>query len=217
MTVIAIESSTLRPSVAAWHRGRCIQAWLSSEKSHAADLLPTVASLLTQLDRQPGDIERVVVGRGPGSYTGLRVAAATAIGVARGTSASIAGISSFEALAWRELAPGERCVVLVDARAHEAYWAILARGANDVLVETAPSVAHVEDVPALLPRNLPIFSHAGIELSVPLDDAQRRMVRIDAVPQASALLELSLERGERCDPDIEPLYLRAFAAKPRRA
>ncbi|MBI5431658.1 MAG: tRNA (adenosine(37)-N6)-threonylcarbamoyltransferase complex dimerization subunit type 1 TsaB [Planctomycetes bacterium] len=217
MTVIALESSTLRPSVAVWHGGRCLQAWLSTERSHAADLLPSVSALLHRLDRTPGDVSRIVVGRGPGSYTGLRVAAATALGVARGTGAAIGGLSSFEALAWRELAVGGRCAVLLDARAGEAYWAVLARDAADVRFEVEPSVARSEDVAALLPREVAIFSSAGIEKSVRLDDEQRARVRVDAVPQASALLELALARGGRVGSDIEPLYLRAFAAKPRRA
>ncbi|MCE9596005.1 MAG: tRNA (adenosine(37)-N6)-threonylcarbamoyltransferase complex dimerization subunit type 1 TsaB [Planctomycetes bacterium] len=216
MTVVAIESSTLRPSVAVWHAGRCLEVWLATEKSHASDLVPSLSTLLRRLDRKPSDVRRVVVGRGPGSYTGLRVAAATALGLSRGTGAVLAGLSSFEAWAWRELAVGERCAVLLDARAGEAYWAVLARDEADVRFEVEPSVARVEDVRALLPREIPILSAAQIEKSMRLDDDQRARLRIDSVPQASALLELALSRGERTSTDVEPLYLRAFAAKPRK-
>jgi tRNA threonylcarbamoyladenosine biosynthesis protein TsaB len=216
MTVVAIESSTLRPSVAVWHGGRCLQVWLATEKSHASDLVPSLSTLLRRLDRKPGDVTNVVVGRGPGSYTGLRVAAATALGLARGTGANLVGISSFEAWAWRELAVGERCAILIDARAGEAYWAVLAREADDVRFEVEPAVARVDEVRDLLPRDIPIFSAAQIEKNVRLDDAQRARLRVDAVPQASALLELALSRGERVSGDIEPLYLRGFAAKPRK-
>lgn len=217
MTVVAIEGSTLRPSVAVGSRTGVRETWLSPETSHASDLLPTLAETLRAAGLTPADVRTIVVGRGPGSYTGLRVAAATALGLARGTGAELVGLSSFEALAWRELAAGARCAVLLDARAGEAYWAVLARTANDVHFEREPAVAASSEVGALLPRDVPIFARAGVERGVALDADALARLRVDAWPSAAALLELALARGERTTHDVEPLYLRGFAAKPRRA
>jgi tRNA A37 threonylcarbamoyladenosine modification protein TsaB len=67
---------------------------------------------------------------------------------------------------------------------------------------------------------MPIFGEAGIESAAQLEGGALARLRTDAVPRASALLELGLLRLEREGPhapsELEPLYLRAFAAKARR-
>ncbi len=217
MTLVAIETSTAQPSIAVWHAGRSMQTWLEGARSHASDLLPMLSSLLKACGQSPSDIERVVVGRGPGSYTGLRVGAATALGVARGSEAKLGGISSFEALAWRALKPGEECVVLVDARADEIYWAHLRRDENDVTSIVEPRVVRSIDLAVELPNSIPIFGQRGIEQSARLSPEQAARVRHDSTPQAGALIELALARGDAISSEIEPLYLRAFAVRSRRA
>lgn len=64
-------------------------------------LLPAVKSLLERAGVGVGDIDVVGVGRGPGSFTGVRIAVATAKGVAHGLSVPLVGLGTLDAVAWR--------------------------------------------------------------------------------------------------------------------
>jgi len=113
---LAIESSSRSASVAARAGGRVLQASLSSTRAHASDLLPALDGLVRELGLEPREVEAVYVGLGPGSYTGLRVGIATALGIARSSGAALLGVGSFEVLLWERLALGETGGVLLDGR-----------------------------------------------------------------------------------------------------
>jgi tRNA threonylcarbamoyladenosine biosynthesis protein TsaB len=243
---VALETSSRTPSVAACEldalpiaaapplAAAFVEERLSGERQHASDLLPALDRLLRRLaessraERGAGSpagspaslIGAVVVGLGPGSYTGLRVGVATALGLARGTGALLRGVPSGEALAWAELSAGQEAVVLLDARQGELYFAHYRREAGEVAAVRAPCVAKAGELARLLPRDVPIFGSPGIERAAPLDASALARLRTDAVPSAAALLELGLARlvrlGAHAPAELEPLYLRAFAAKLRR-
>jgi phosphoglucosamine mutase len=69
---VALETSTRAPSLAVRLGEVTLEAELASARAHASDLLPTLERLLGELGASPRDIAAVVVGTGPGSYTGLR-------------------------------------------------------------------------------------------------------------------------------------------------
>ncbi len=203
MTAVALETSSRRGSVAVSHGDVILEAFLENERAHASDLLPRVDALLVEVGApaiaQAG-LDAIVVGTGPGSFTGLRVGVATALGLARGTGGALRGVPSFEALAFHELRPGEVGTVLQDARAGAYYFARYRRTEDDVETIVAPSIVPADEANDRAPED-----------DVVLGDA--------AAPRAEALLELGMKRLERHgahEPkDVEPLYLRPFAAKRR--
>ncbi len=110
-------------------------------REHATRLVPQVHALTAVV---PGWRERlalVVAGVGPGSYTGLRVALATASGLARAVGAEVRGAPTFAALAAGALAAGEDAVVTLDARRGNVYAAHCRR---------APGPAHLAPAVELL-------------------------------------------------------------------
>lgn len=220
MIVVALETSSALPSVAVTDGERRLESPLAPERAHASDLLPALDALLRELDRTPREIGAVAVGRGPGSYTGLRVGAAIALGLARASGARLVGIPSFEALAWRELAPGAEATLLLDARGGELYFARYAREFDGVRTLEAPRAIRTGELAGLVPQHGEILGGPGIELAAQLTPAERARLRSPVHPRASALLELALPailRGTSHRPsEIEPLYLRAFAAVPRK-
>lgn len=218
-TLVAIETSTRSPSVALWCGGEVRTRSLGSERAHASDLLPALDGLLRDADLKPQAVEAVAVGTGPGSYTGLRVGCATALGLARGTGAALRAVPSTEALVWSALEPGREAGVLIDARAGELYFAHYRRGALDVEVVSAPRVVASAEVAGLIPDSLALFADAralaagGVEALAP-------NVIGACEPDAGAVARLAALRLEQLGPhtpeQVQPLYLRAFQAKPRK-
>jgi tRNA threonylcarbamoyl adenosine modification protein YeaZ len=192
---------------------------LASQRAHAADLVAQIADVLRELDARPQDLEAIVVGLGPGSYTGLRVAAAAALGLARGSGAVLRGVASVEALARAQLRAGECGGVLLDARAQELYVAVYERTVEGLVVRAAPRVARATELAALLAPARVLIADADALRAAALDPAAFERC-VAPTPSAALTLELGLAELARHGPHepsaIEPLYLRAFAATRRK-
>ena len=218
--VVALETSTRAPSVAARLEDEVRSADLSGERAHASDLLPTLAELLADLGAAPGEIDLVLVGLGPGSYTGLRVGVATALGLARGTGAEALGLSSSEVLAWHALRPGERAWHLLDARGGALYATRLERSDDDVRVLAGPEAVALEEFEIDLVEGERLFADEAAREAARLTGALAARVETGERPHASALLELGsarAARGERTPLErLRPLYLRPFEARVRK-
>jgi len=188
------------------------------ERAHASDLLARLAELLARagVTRREGrlPLRAVFAGLGPGSYTGLRVGLATAQALARASDAALFGLSSFDALAFRELVPGEEGAVVQDARAGRFYHARYRRSERGLEVCEAPAALTAEELCVRCARPGVILGHAGLADAAGLAPEVRARLRTDARPSAAALLELArarVESGELAPSHaLEPLYLAAF-------
>jgi len=216
MIEVALEASARPGSIAVRRGERRAEAALSEESAHASDLLGALAGGLESLGGEPGSIGAVLVGTGPGSFTGLRVAIATAMGIARGTGASMRGVPSFEALAFGRLEPGEEAFVVLDAYSAELYLAHYRRESDDVTVLAAPRV--VSAGPIEVPEGARVFGDEKGWRAAGLDRSRHEL--LPGAPSARDVLELGAKRlaaqGPQAPGSVEPLYLRPFAAKKRR-
>ncbi len=100
------------------------RAEVTDRMQHAEQLLPLVRRLLTTAGLSPAHLELIVVGLGPGPFTGLRVGIATARMLAAVADVSLHGVATLDVLARqaREVVSGE-FLVATDARRREVYWA----------------------------------------------------------------------------------------------
>ena len=99
----------------------CAEA--SAHRASNTQLLPRIDALLAEQGVARGELACIVVGRGPGSFTGVRIAMATAKGVASALGVGLVGVSSLDAVAWNAQAAGVRgpLAVVADAMRKEVY------------------------------------------------------------------------------------------------
>ena len=225
--VVALETSA-RPSSIAVARGSgaAIGRRLTEDRSHASDILVELAGLAAEVGCDRSELDLVIVGTGPGSYTGLRVGAATALGLHRGSGAALVGVPSFEAIAWTGLEIGQRGAVIRNAFGGQVYFAVYERTENGLRSIVEPACLQPDAALQSLNRDMILLADDAA-LGV-LGGAQREpgghspldaCIRGDVAANAAALLTLGRARFERdggSDPaTVRPLYLRAFEAKVR--
>jgi len=149
MIVLGFDTSTASTAVAVrLHDGRTTEARddppAGAHPGHATRLLGMAHELLSAAGVDWSAIDRIAVGVGPGTFTGLRVGVATARGLAQSLPAELVGISSTRALAAAALASGStgngRAAVLsvIDARRGEAFAAAYELGEDGLAQELAP-------------------------------------------------------------------------------
>ena len=104
------------------------ESFLNSGFTHSESLLPLVDGAFKATGLAPADVELWGVCSGPGSFTGLRIGLAAVKGLAFGSSAGCAPVSTLEALAYGCPAAEGTVIAALDARRGEVYWAAFALG-----------------------------------------------------------------------------------------
>jgi len=215
MRVLGIETSTRRGSVAAVEGGVTLGALAHEEPSaHAERVLALVERLLSEVGWTRESIERVAVGIGPGSFTGLRVGIALAQGIALGLGCPIVGVGSLAALASLAPATERRTrVAVLDARRGELFIAAYAVDGTERLAPTAIPVASVPGVLAELggPSDLVLIGEAA-ELVGGGYDALA--LTEPGLPNATAVARMGAELDPGAAP-AEPTYVRGPGATPQ--
>ncbi len=95
---------------------------------HGETVMPSVAAALAQAGRSARDLAAVVVGTGPGPFTGLRVGMVSAAALADALGVPVYGVCSLDAVALGLPERGGTTLVATDARRREVYWARYADG-----------------------------------------------------------------------------------------
>ena len=133
MRILALDTATENCSAALLLDGRLLQRERLLERGAAEIILPMVAELLAEADVRLSMLSAIAFGRGPGAFTGVRLAASVTQGLAFGAGLKVVPVSDLQALAQRVLddAPGiGRVLVCNDARMQELYWGCFERTAE---------------------------------------------------------------------------------------
>jgi tRNA threonylcarbamoyladenosine biosynthesis protein TsaB len=119
--LLALETSAERGSVALFDGERLLgEAWLDARERHAASLLVCLDRLLAEQKRTLADVAQIALSIGPGSFTGLRIGLATALGLTYGTNRTLVPVPTLAALATRAQVAIPVATVL-DAQRGEVY------------------------------------------------------------------------------------------------
>jgi len=222
--VLAMDTATPTGSVAAGQGEQTLaEAVIGVEVRHSEALLPAVAFVLERAGLSPRDLAAIAVGGGPGSFTGVRIAAATAKGMARALRIPLYAFSSLEVLAVSAGLDRSPVCALFDARRDEVYAGCYRRS-EDGRVETlmAPAAVPILDAIEAVSSYAPLFAGPGARAC----EAILREHGCDvasgpiALPRASALLWLMATEPRRGLIDLpaawQPGYGRAPGARPMR-
>lgn len=123
---LAIDTATPACSVALSYGKELLQYYWVAPQQHSEKVLPRIKALMAEAALSLKQIDGLVFGRGPGSFTGVRLAASIIQGLAFGLDKPVIAISSLQALAqgtYRK-AGFKRVMATLDARRDEIYWAI---------------------------------------------------------------------------------------------
>lgn len=124
--ILAIDSSTEACSCALNIEGEVFERFDILPRQHANCLLPMIADLMAEHSLKYADLSAIAVGRGPGSFTGLRIAAGVAQGIAFGADLKIVPVSTLATLALqaRSFSDSKYVLSCLDARIKEVYWGV---------------------------------------------------------------------------------------------
>lgn len=245
--LVALETSGPVGSLAVGRHGEVGgRVFLAGTSAHASRLIPALGQLLGEVGLARGDLAGVVVGSGPGSFTGLRVAAASAKGLVHALAVPLWAVSSLEAAAvadrvlsdidgpWErsrevEGAPAEAVAgrsepryVLFDARGDRVYAACYRVGSTGLEVLHPPRAARIDAVLAgPRTRGLSFVGTGAFRHRAAIEAAGGSVLPPPAgLPTADGLLHvLALRPGVEPVDDPrgwEPDYLRASGAERAR-
>ena len=130
MKILALDTSTEACSAAIWADGAVVERFESGNR-HSERILVMVDDLLAETGLALSRMDAIAFGRGPGSFTGLRIGAGVAQGLAFGADIPVTPISSLAALA--QGVEASRVLAAFDARMHQVYSGAYARNAQGVV------------------------------------------------------------------------------------
>lgn len=186
---------------------------LDESRRHARDLAPAIHELLHAQGWRARDLDGVIVSRGPGSYTGLRVGLMSAKTLAYATGCPLLAIDTFDAI--YQQAPAECQIVDVTADAQQGNIYVQRFGSHSEPLTIVPFEKWLESALA----NQVAVTGPGLEIFADRIRGMTVLPRETWQAMPLSLLKIGLARflkGERDDPfAVEPLYLRASSAEEK--
>lgn len=120
MKLLAIDTATEACSAALMIDDQIEQYFEIAPREHAAKILVMIDRLMADAQLRPSQLDAMAYGRGPGSFIGVRIAAAVTQGIAFGADLPVVPVSSLAAIA--QGSAHDNVLVAVDARMKEVYW-----------------------------------------------------------------------------------------------
>ena len=213
MKILAVETSTEYCSVALWQDDAVSERCERVGQKHSEMLLAMLDSVLKDAGLGIKDMDGIAFGKGPGSFTGVRIACGVAQGLAFGAALNVVGVCTLEALA--QASGHDRVIAALDARMGEIYFAAYEKhdGGLGALIE--PCLCKAEEAPQLVGTG---WFGAGSGFSVHDGALSVRYAKqlagadVQTVPQAGAVAQLAaieFAKGNAVDAALAlPLYLR---------
>lgn len=223
MNILGLDTSTMMTTCAVMNEEKLLGEYsLNQDMTHSEKLVPMIKEVLDNLNMKVKDIDLYGVGIGPGSFTGLRIGAATMKSFAHLFDKPIVGVSSIEALAYN-LPYNELVVPMIDARRNRVYTGIYTWEDGILKELMAPDVLPIDELMGkLVDFDEVVFNGNGILLyGDRLRNTLGKRVRLATIGQsmcrATSICELARLRYDRGQVDnyftLAPEYLRESQAQ----
>ena len=233
--VLLLDTSNQYCSVALQWRGQLTARHEWSEQKHSQMILPMVRELLAAQQADFTDLDAIVVGIGPGGFTGVRLAVSVAQGLAFAAHKPVLAFSSLAALAVAGLSHSAetQIIVAMDARMQQVYWAHYEWREGELIARVEPSLDDVAvfvdrlnqmDAPCVLVGNvIEAFDDIQQVIMQTNNRVPLRVAEIDhSAPHAADFAPLvdrlwsngAWQAGVALRPEqVQPLYVRDKVAK----
>ena len=216
MNLLALETATEACSVALWIDGEVRERFEIAPRRHTELVLPWIDALLAEAGLKKSQIDVIACGRGPGAFTGVRLAVAMTQGLALALDRPVVGVSTLAALAFdASAAEGEPILAAIDARMGEVYVGGYVREGVELRLVLPERLAPPAQVDAPNEdRWIGVGTGYAAEQGALVTNLGVRLKRFDAeaLPHAAAIARLgaaAFARGEAIAPErLEPAYLR---------
>ncbi len=225
MKILALDSTALVGSVALCDdAARLGEITLNNGNTHSETLLPMVEFLLKRFEMTPDDVDLFAASAGPGSFTGVRIGAATVKGLAFSTGKPCIGVSTLDALAYNLRSMGGLICPVMNARRKQVYTALF-RAVDGRLERLMPdSAIAIEELDRILDTyNEPVrLCGDGYEITeallthaiLPVPEELRQQSAYSVAQIARAAYESGIRTT---DIELAPTYLRLSQAERERA
>jgi tRNA threonylcarbamoyladenosine biosynthesis protein TsaB len=226
-SLLAIETSTPACSAALSIDGVVHERYALAPRQHAALMLPMIESLLLEAGISVSELDALAFGRGPGSFTGVRIAASVIQGIAYAADLPVVPVSTLAALALGGMQKTNvpRVMAALDARKAEVYWGCFTAAENGAVVlhederVCAPADIHCPDGGDWVGIGSGWEAH-GESL---MQKTAERIVRVvpDFEPRAGDVARLGVQdyrQGVMVEPEAAvPVYLRNNVAEVKKS
>ncbi|MBF7730619.1 tRNA (adenosine(37)-N6)-threonylcarbamoyltransferase complex dimerization subunit type 1 TsaB [Pseudomonas sp. N040] len=222
-TLLALDTATEACSVALLHDGKVISHYEVIPRLHAQRLLPMIEALRSEAGIALSAIDGIAFGRGPGAFTGVRIAIGVVQGLAFALQRPVLPVSNLAVLAQRahrEFA-AIQVAAAIDARMDEVYWGCYRLEQEEMRLQGLEQVLPAER--ASLPR---LAQGDWFGAGTGWGSYRERLPAVaacagDLLPHAEDLLQLARfawQRGEALPAEqAQPVYLRDNVATPKKA
>jgi tRNA threonylcarbamoyladenosine biosynthesis protein TsaB len=211
MKLLAVETSTEYCSAALWRDGVIIERCELVGQKHSEVLMAMVDAVLKEAGLTIRQVESIAFGKGPGSFTGVRIACGVAQGLAFGADVHVVGVCTLEALA--EASGKDKVIAALDARMGECYLAAYEKRDGGWTEVVAPCLCRADTAP-MVPGKDWCGVGSGFAIAGEILAPRYSLHDVDAqlMPRAAAVARLgaaAFARGEAVDAALAlPLYLR---------
>lgn len=227
--ILCIETSSSNCSIALLSGNNIISSLeLSEGYVHSEKLHPGINEVLMKSEYKPEDLDGIMIGSGPGSFTGLRIGSAAAKGFSYALSIPLMSLSSIQNMAFQVLSQNKSFNIpekfmlcpMIDARRMEVYCAIFDQNMNEVLSESAV-IVNDSTFTDYLKDSTVVFFGSGMEKIKAFYVENPNAIFIEGILPSALAMKAEANRKFRdqvfeSTAYFEPAYIKGFqATKPK--
>ncbi len=217
--ILAVDASTEACSAALYVDGKVMSDKTVAPQGHTKLLLPMIDKLLNNANLKLTDLDAISTGRGPGSFTGVRIGVSLAQGLAFGAGVPLIGIGDLEVIAYQAMknTTASFFVSAIDARMGEVYLGIYQKNSKSELEplcdeQVISPEAALELIHKYIGNQEASYAGTGFEKYPELSEGSSMVKAPEDLPWAESVATLAaakFKRGELSNPEeVLPVYLR---------